>query len=102
MPDRCYWTRSGDGDEVLIPVCWAAVHNPLDCTCDVPGSRLDYAERGRAIAEAEVTRLREKLHRAQDRIAELLRRNRALWAEGNRLRGPMVATGMPEREADDA
>lgn len=31
---RCYWTKDGDGSAVLIPGCWARVHDPdAPCTC---------------------------------------------------------------------
>lgn len=56
---RCYWYRDGDG-EILIPMCMAcAVGGPDQCTCDVPESRIEAAERGRAEAERQVMRLRE-------------------------------------------
>ena len=47
-PNRCYWYRDGDG-EVMIPMCLgAAINGPHECTCDVPESRIEAAERGRA------------------------------------------------------
>jgi hypothetical protein len=58
-PDRCYWYRDGDG-EILIPMCWGtATNGPLQCTCNVPESRIEAAERGRSEAERQVTRLGE-------------------------------------------
>ena len=31
---RCHWVKSEDGTCVLIPGCWARVHDPdADCTC---------------------------------------------------------------------
>ena len=59
-PDRCYWYRDGDG-EILIPMCYGtAINGPHECTCDVPVSRIEAAERGRAEAEKQVMRLIEK------------------------------------------
>lgn len=65
-PSRCYWYRDGDG-EVLIPMCYgSAVNGPNECTCDVPESRIEAAERRRDIAEQEVLRLREARDRRLD------------------------------------
>lgn len=55
---RCYWYRDGDG-ETLIPMCWGSVSDPGGCTCNVPESRIEAAERGRMEAERAVLRLRE-------------------------------------------
>lgn len=77
--DRCYWYRDGDG-EVLIPMCLGcAVNGPEQCTCDVPESRIEAAERGRAEAEQAVLRLRE----ARDRRLEEQQSN---WRQIKRLR----------------
>ena len=66
-PDRCYWIKGEDGDEVLIPMCCGtAVNGPLGCTCNVPESRIEAAERGRAEAERQVLRLREARSRMLD------------------------------------
>ena len=33
-PPRCMWHRDDDGNTVLIPGCWARVHDPdAECTC---------------------------------------------------------------------
>lgn len=65
-PDRCYWLKDG-GDEILIPMCYGSAHDgPYACTCTVPESRIEAAERGRAEAERQVMRLRE----ARDRRLE--------------------------------
>lgn len=33
-PNRCHWHREQDGTTILIPGCWARIHNPdADCTC---------------------------------------------------------------------
>ena len=67
-PGRCYWSRQDDGEEIMVPMCiGCAVYGPYQCTCNVPESRLEQAERGRSIAESEVNRLREKLYRSADR-----------------------------------
>lgn len=78
-PDRCYWYRDGEG-EVLIPMCYGtAINGPAQCTCDVPESRIEAAERGRAEAERQVMRLRE----ARDRRLEEQQSN---WWQIKRLR----------------
>jgi hypothetical protein len=79
--DRCYWYRDGDGNgEVLIPMCLGtAVNGPEQCTCDVPMSRIEAAERGRRIAEEHVERLREARDRRLDE-------QRTLWWQNKRLR----------------
>ncbi len=67
MPDRCYWVRDDDGDEVLIPMCHgSAIFGPASCTCRVPESRIEVAERGRSTAEAHVMKLREARDRRLD------------------------------------
>lgn len=77
--DRCYWYRDGEG-EVLIPMCFGtAINGPEQCTCDVPESRIEAAERGRAEAERQVMRLRE----ARDRRIE---EQQATWWQIKRLR----------------
>lgn len=64
--ERCHWYRDGDG-EVLIPMCLGtAVNGPEQCTCNVPESRIERAERGRAEAERQVLRLREARDRRLD------------------------------------
>ncbi|MBL3576277.1 hypothetical protein JMK10_06320 [Rhodovulum sulfidophilum] len=74
---RCYWIRDQDGAEILIPMCWgAAIGGPAECTCNVPESRIEAAERGRAEAEAQVLRLREVRLEAQA----------VTWRENKRLR----------------
>lgn len=80
MGDRCHWVREQDGTETLIPGCWASVHDPANCTCEVPGSALERAKRARQAAETEVERLREKLSSAADRVRELMTRNARLHA----------------------
>jgi hypothetical protein len=83
---RCHWVRDKDGLEVLIPHCWAAVHDPAACTCDIEGSALERAEAARAAAEIEVERLREKLRRQADRFAAQLRKEERMFSEIRRLR----------------
>lgn len=78
-PERCYWYRDGDG-EVLIPMCFGTANNgPTQCTCDVPESRIEAAERGRKVAEEHVERLREARDRRLDE-------QRTLWWQNKRLR----------------
>lgn len=73
---RCHWWREAAAlgtEAVLIPMCMgAAVNGPEGCTCRVPESRVEAAERGRRAAEAEVLRLRAKLDRAGERIADMV------------------------------
>jgi hypothetical protein len=58
---RCFWLRVAGREEMLIPMCiGAAVNGPSNCTCDVPESRIEEAERRRDEAESYVLRLREK------------------------------------------
>lgn len=78
VADRCYWYRDGDG-ETLIPMCWGSVSHPEGCTCNVPESRIEAAERRRAEAERAVLRLRE----ARDRRLDVQQSN---WRQINRLR----------------
>jgi peptidoglycan hydrolase CwlO-like protein len=92
MPDRCHWVREQDGTETLIPGCWGSVHDPANCTCEVPGSALDRAERARQAAEAEVERLREKLARAADRVRELMTRNARLHDKLTEARKELVGS----------
>lgn len=85
-PDRCYWAKGEDGLEVLIPHCWGTVlDGPSACTCDIAGSRLERAERGRQIAESYVERLRDRLLLAAARYEEQLVRARRLHEEIRRL-----------------
>lgn len=78
-PDRCYWYRDGEG-EVLIPMCYGtAINGPHECTCDVPESRIEAAERRRDEAERQVLRLRE----ARDRRLDHQQSN---WWQIKRLR----------------
>jgi hypothetical protein len=81
MPERCHWVREQDGTETLIPGCWGSVHDPANCTCEVPGSALERAERARQAAETEVERLREKLVSGAERVRELMTRNSRLHAQ---------------------
>ncbi|MCJ1903074.1 MULTISPECIES: hypothetical protein [Paracoccus] len=94
--DPCHWVRDEDGFEVLIPRCWGSVLDPAGCTCDVEGSRLEQAERGRVSAEAEIMRLREKLERQADRYAASMRYQQRLWAELRRLRAEVESLAGPE------
>ena len=78
-PDRCYWYRDGEV-ELLIPMCYGtAINGPHACTCDVPESRLEEAERRRDEAERQVIRLRE----ARDRRLDHQQSN---WQQIKRLR----------------
>ncbi|RBO54084.1 hypothetical protein DSD19_06380 [Rhodovulum sp. BSW8] len=79
-PTSCYWLRDDDGAEILIPMCCgAAIGGPAECTCNVPESRIEAAERGRAEAEAQVLRLREvRDHRLEEQAR--------MWRENKRLR----------------
>ena len=86
MTDRCHWVRCEDGTEVLVPGCWASVHDPAACTCGIEGSRLERAEAARDSAEAEVLRLREKLARHADRYAASQRYQQRMWREIRDLR----------------
>jgi len=82
---RCYWHRDDQG-WALIPMCLGcAVNGPYGCTCDVPESRVERAERQRGEAMQQVGRLLEigerrlekqasawrKIKRLQQRITEL-------------------------------
>lgn len=64
--DRCYWVRTADGDEVLIPMCIGSSHHPSGCTCGAPQSRIERAEERAEIARGEVARLRQKMAGARD------------------------------------
>lgn len=78
-PERCYWYRDGHG-ETLIPMCiGCAVGGPAECTCDVPRSRIEVAEHGRAEAERMVLRLQD----ARDRRLE---EQRLAWSQIKYLR----------------
>ncbi|MBD9529090.1 hypothetical protein [Paracoccus sp. PAR01] len=80
MADRCHWYRDGDG-EALVPMCvGAAVYGPEHCTCAVPESRIEAAERGRAEAERQVLRLREARDRRLDEQRVQWGQNKRLWA----------------------
>lgn len=60
MPTRCHWMAGPGGEAVLVPECiGCAVYGPTRCTCDVPESRIEAAERGRREAEGQVQRLRK-------------------------------------------
>lgn len=84
MPDRCQWLF--DRYWIMIPGCiGAAVGGPHDCTCDIKGSKLEQAQRGREIAEGEVLRLHKRAERRGAEMAHLARRNRLLWEENHRL-----------------
>ncbi|MBL3564042.1 hypothetical protein JMM61_14445 [Rhodovulum sulfidophilum] len=77
---RCYWIRDQDGAEILIPMCWgAAIGGPAECTCNVPESRIETAERGRAEAERQVLRLMDERDRRLEEQA-------VTWRQGKRLR----------------
>lgn len=95
-PDRCHWVRDSDGLEVLIPICWGSVLDPEGCTCEVEGSRLERAECGRQIAEAEVLRLREKLARHADRYADTIASQQRLWREARDLRARLESLEQPK------
>lgn len=89
---RCHWVRDEDDTEVLIPFCWAAVLDPVACTCGVEGSPLEQAEARRDIAEGEVLRLREKLISGADRHHQAMAlTNGRLRAEIQRLRREIAA-----------
>ncbi|NDK36675.1 hypothetical protein [Rhodovulum sulfidophilum] len=77
---RCHWIRTDDGLDILIPMCCgAAIGGPAECTCDVPESRIEAAERGRQEAEAQVLRLRG--------VRDLsLEEQARMWRENKRLR----------------
>lgn len=65
---------------MLIPMCCgSAVYGPNECTCDVPESRIEAAERRRDIAEQEVLRLREARDRRLDE-------QQSTWWQIKRLR----------------
>lgn len=81
MTDRCHWTKADDGTEVLIPMCCGrAVCGPVGCTCDVPQSAIEVAERGRQRAEFYIARLREKSIVRQEEVDRLFRENNRLRA----------------------
>lgn len=63
---------------VHIPKCWAAVHYPGQCTCDIPGSVLERALAAQEEAEAYAERLREKLVNSVQRRESLLSQNVSL------------------------
>jgi hypothetical protein len=69
-PRRCYWILEG-ADALLIPMCGGcAIEGVTGCTCDVPESRLEAAERGRAEAEKQVERLRATAARRDEQQAK--------------------------------
>ncbi|MDB6178958.1 hypothetical protein PAF17_15815 [Paracoccus sp. Z330] len=79
-PDRCHWLKDEDGEEILIPMCCGgAVYGSYACTCTVPESRIEAAERGRAEAERQVQRLCEARDRRLDE-------QKASWNMQRRLR----------------
>ncbi|TJZ85813.1 hypothetical protein [Paracoccus hibiscisoli] len=81
-PNRCYWVRdtADPGFEILIPMCWATVTaGPEFCTCAVPASRIEAAERGRSIAEQHVLRMRDR------RVSDLDHQQQH-WNQVRRLR----------------
>lgn len=76
----CHWIKDPDtGENVFIPHCYGALHDPDGCTCEIEGSRLEKAEIALVQANETIERLRENLawHRGE---AESLHRN------NNRLR----------------
>ncbi|PTW37210.1 hypothetical protein C8N38_1324 [Rhodovulum kholense] len=79
QPIRCHWLRDEDGLEILIPMCCgAAIGGPAECTRNVPESRIEAAERGRAEAEAHVLRLMDERDRRLHEQAGIWRRNKRL------------------------
>ncbi|RAP42376.1 hypothetical protein BYZ73_04050 [Rhodovulum viride] len=77
---RCHWLRDEDGLEILIQMCCgAAIGGPAECTCNVPESRIEAAERGRAEAEAHVLRLMDERDRR-------LHEQAGIWGRNKRLR----------------
>ncbi|MBK5923806.1 hypothetical protein CCR90_08435 [Rhodovulum sulfidophilum] len=76
---RCHWVRTDDGLDILIPMCCgSAIGGPSECTCNVPESRIEAAERGRAEAEAHVLRLMDERDRRLYEQAGIWRRNKRL------------------------
>ena len=77
--ETCHYVQDPEtGLWVHIPKCWAAVHNPGQCTCDIPGSVLERALTAQEEAEAYAERLREKLVNSVARRESLLCQNVSL------------------------
>ena len=71
-PDHCHWTRTEDGDEVLIPRCMGgAVKGMVGCTCALPQSELDRLREGRDKAAGTIITLRARLREERHHRAAL-------------------------------
>lgn len=81
-PDRCYWVRDEEADNLafMVPMCIGGSVDPSLCTCDAPQSEIERARFERAAAEIEIARLRERLVRQHARIEEQARHIRRLRA----------------------
>jgi hypothetical protein len=78
--------KDEQGDEILIPMCHgSAVHGSFACTCTVPDSRIEAAERGRREAELYVEKLLDRAHERAERLNQMFRLNTKLQAEIIRL-----------------
>lgn len=72
--EGCHWVKDEDGEEVLIPMCMGALHDPSGCTCRPEAME---AERVRRKHEDELRRLRAMAQRrTQDASERLYRRQR--------------------------
>lgn len=100
-PDRCYWLRTDDGEDILIPMCMGtAVNGPQLCTCDVPESQVEEAVRRRDEAERQVMRLREARDRRLEEQASIWRRIKRLETHIRELERQLAQN--PHTPPDDA
>lgn len=77
--ETCHYVQDPEtGLWVHIPKCWAAVHYPGQCTCDIPGSALERALSRQEEAEAYAETLREKLVNSVARRESLFAQNVSL------------------------
>lgn len=85
---NCHWVKDPkDGFLCFIPGCAVGVGDPLACTCQVEGSRLDKAEEALADAEETIRHLRSMLKYEQSHAGNLHRNNTRLRDEIRELRG---------------
>lgn len=67
-PETCHHVQDDDGAWVHIPGCWAAIHDPSECICEVDGSELERALHGRREAEAQRDTAKTMLHEVMMQI----------------------------------
>jgi len=73
--DICHWVKDGK-TLVQIPGCMgAAVYGPESCTCDLPLSRIENAERRAEEAEELAGEFRDRLNHTGREYQKVLARN---------------------------